>query len=139
MSSRTERPHKEALLRFPLGILGFEDVNEYVLQSRGESPVWELCAADKDYPRFIVFAAESIAAGYRPELSRETMARLGAISGEELTYFAVAVISKDIGKTTVNLRSPVAVNFSAGLAAQVVLENDYPMRYPIFKEDGGLD
>ncbi|MPN55937.1 Flagellar assembly factor FliW [bioreactor metagenome] len=67
------------------------------------------------------------------------MTCLGAISREELTYYAIAVISDDIGKTTVNLRSPVAVSFSAGLAAQVVLENDYPMRYPIFKEDGGLD
>ena len=137
---RRESGEESRLLRFPDGLLGFEDVKEYVLQRQGNSPVWELYPAERDYPRFILFAADNVVTDYRPEISRETIIGLQVQGRDELTFFVIAVVSGDIKRTTVNLRSPIAVNYRAGLAAQVITENaEYPMRHPIFAADWRLD
>ncbi|HWQ50701.1 MAG TPA: flagellar assembly protein FliW [Terriglobales bacterium] len=124
-------------LRFPTGILGFEELSQYTLEHKGEGPVWELCQA-QDGPRFILFEADAVADRYCPALPRDALKSLGAEGPGELFFFAVAVVPDDIALTTVNLRSPIAVNFEAGLAAQVVLESaGYPMRHPVFPGEGG--
>jgi flagellar assembly factor FliW len=48
------------------------------------------------------------------------------------------VIQEDIMKSTVNLKSPVAVNWGTGFGAQVILEGDYPVRYPLMEEAQGI-
>ena len=137
--TRRESGEEGALLRFPSGLLGFEDVKEYILQKQDKSLVWELYPDGGNYPKFILFAAESVVSDYSPELPKETMSSLQARGREDLSFFVIAVVSGDIKQTTVNLRSPVAVNYRAGLAAQVIMENaEYPMRHLIFAADGRL-
>ncbi|MBR2876580.1 MAG: flagellar assembly protein FliW, partial [Clostridia bacterium] len=36
---------------------------------------------------------------------------------------------------TVNLKSPVIINSTTGVAAQIILEQDYPVRQPILEGD----
>ncbi|MEG2144617.1 MAG: flagellar assembly protein FliW [Oscillospiraceae bacterium] len=53
--------------------------------------------------------------------------------------FLIAVIPKNFKDATVNLKSPLVFSYESGLAAQVILESDYPIRYPLFKKEGGGD
>lgn len=127
-------------LRFPVGILGFEDITAYVLRQRGRGPVWELSPLEGEYPRFVIFAAESVVERYCPQIPQTALAQLEAKNPAELSFFAIAVVPQDISQTTINLRSPLAVNFQTGLAAQIVLETSaYPMRHPIFSEKGKVE
>lgn len=124
-------------IRFPKGLLGFEDVTAYTLRRPDSGPVWELRPQKGDYPQFVLFEAASVADGYAPELPKDVLGTLAVEDCRELSYFAIAVVPADVSKTTVNLRSPVAVNFKEGLAVQAVLEGGgYPMRHPIFSEAG---
>jgi len=128
---------KGLVIKFPMGILGFEEIQEYILRQNGHGPVWELSSAAGGYPRFVLFAAESVADSYCPKLAGEVLDSLQTKSRKELSFFVIAVVPENIARTTVNLRSPIVVNFRAGLAAQVVLENaGYPMRHPIFPAEG---
>ncbi|MPM27920.1 Flagellar assembly factor FliW [bioreactor metagenome] len=125
-------------LQFTQGLLGFEEISQYTLQHKGDSPVWELTASSGVSPRFVLFEAAAVADRYAPTLPKEALVILQAESEEELSFFAVAVVPDDISKTTVNLRSPIVMNIKAGLAAQIVLESTgYPMRHPVFPTEGG--
>ena len=125
-------------LCFPQGILGFEDVTQYMLRRKELGPVWELRPEKGCHPRFLLFEADSVADCYCPALPQSALKLLRAADPCELAFFAVAVVPADIAETTVNLRSPIAVNLGAGLAAQVVLEDTgYPMRHPVFPGERG--
>jgi flagellar assembly factor FliW len=125
-------------LHFSQGLLGFEEISQYTLRQKGDGPVWELKVVPDGNPRFVLFEAGSVADRYVPALPRDVLALLGTNNPEDLSFFAVAVVPADIAGTTVNLRSPIVVNFKAGLAAQVVLESTgYPMRHPVFPVKGG--
>lgn len=138
MGKNSKKGNEPCVIRFPMGILGFEDVGEYTVRRHGEGPVFELRAAGRDYPGFILFEAESIEKGYRPALPDELLKALEAPDEGELCFFVIAVVPKDVGETTVNLKSPLAVNFRAGLAAQTVLDGtDYSLRHRIFSKNGG--
>jgi len=127
-------------LHFTQGLLGFEEITQYTLQHKGDGPVWELKEAADGNPGFVLFEANAVADRYAPALPRDALASLQANDPAELSFFAVAVVPADIAATTVNLRSPIVVNFKAALAAQVVLENTgYPMRHPVFPVEGGCN
>lgn len=130
---------RESVIRFPEGIYCFEEYKNYVLLSplgEGENPMW-LQSTDGEAPCFIVFEADKLLDGYSPALSDEAKALLEIEDGDEIHFLSIAVIGGDYKKTTVNLKSPLAVNASKSIAAQVILEDDYPLRFPIFNEKEG--
>lgn len=130
---------RDSVIRFPEGIYCFEEFKSYVLLSplgEGENPMW-LQSTEGEAPCFIVFEADRIVDGYTPVLSEEAKALLKIEEGDEIHFLAIAVIGSDYKKTTVNLKSPLAVNASKSIAAQVILEDDYPLRFPIFTEKEG--
>lgn len=129
---------EESVLRFPVGLFAFEDVTEYVLLKReGRPQLWLQSARGKD-PRFILFEAADILPEYRPEIPERCLRDLQFREGEPPGLFVVAVIPQNSEETTVNLKSPVLINFSKRLGAQIILEEgDYPIRYRLFGEERG--
>ena len=47
----------------------------------------------------------------------------------------MASIREPFSESTVNLKSPIVVNPQRHLAAQFILEEDFPIRYPLFREE----
>jgi flagellar assembly factor FliW len=122
------------IIRFPRGVYAFEEVTDFVLlQPDGDSPILRLQAVGREDPRFILFDPFAVAPDYRLSAPADILKLLKAESDRDLRFFAVAVVPADIRNTTINLKSPVAVNFDARLGAQFILDScDYPIRYPIF-------
>ena len=50
----------------------------------------------------------------------------------ECESWLITVIPEDLRRSTVNLKSPVIVNPSSMVAAQVILDEDLPIRFPLF-------
>lgn len=130
---------EEDIINFPEGIYGFEDQTDYVLL---KNPIndWlmHLQAFDQVDPRFLLIDPFMFFDDYRPELSDSVLSNLGVKSEEMLSFFCVAVIPDDPTKMTINLKSPVAINFNKRIGAQIILENsDYSVRTPLFSKTGG--
>lgn len=135
----TVKIEKGDIIRFPQGIYAFEEVDEYVvLKNNADNPaVLRLQAVRSKEPRFIVVDPFSICPDYRPEVSEDVLRILQAKSVGELSLFAIAVIVKDVRMSTVNLKSPIVINFKTRLGMQVILDgSDYPIRYRLFPENG---
>lgn len=120
----------EEIITFKMPIYGFEDQTEYILISDpdyGSRIVWlqsvhtpELC--------FILMDPTLAAENYRPLFSAEvtkTLQDKGILAPE---IWAIAVIAKEFRNSSINLKSPVLIDPSSRCAAQIILEEEYPIR-----------
>lgn len=130
--------NENAVINFPNGLYAFEKARKFVLLSpmgEGTYPMWLQSAEDENLC-FIVFSPNEIAADYSPELTDDMKEAIKLDNGEEPDFLVMTVIPKDFKNATVNLKSPIIINSAKGIAAQVILEDDYQIRFPIFKDRG---
>lgn len=117
---------------FSDGILGFEENKKYALIKKpgsGFDLMW-LQAIENTLPCFTVFHPHDIINGYSPVVEAGDLKALNVSGAEELEFLLLAVIPSDIRYTTVNLKSPIAINKNDRTAKQVILlNNDYPIKF----------
>lgn len=125
------------IFHLPNGLPGFDDTHQYALISKEEDGItlqW-FQAADTSVPCFVVFNPFDIIDGYHPKVEAGDLKALHCADAQELEYLVIAVVPEDITQTTVNLKSPIALNRKENIARQVILSNkDYPIRFPLVEE-----
>lgn len=133
---------KENIYRLPQGLLGFEQTNQYALLVQKEDDVslkWFQAIDSADGPCFVVFAPDEVVNGYDPVLEASDLRALGCALSD-LDFLLIAVVPDDVSKTTVNLKSPIAINRRTNTAYQVILANpDYPIRFPLVLPEDDLE
>lgn len=130
----------ENIISFPNGIYAFEDIKAYVaLSPLGDEtyPMW-LQAVETPSLCFIVYNPCLIVENYNPVIQGENSEYLKIEDGDDICFLAIATIPENnIKKATINLKSPIVVNKTKMLAAQIILEEDYKIRHPLFTESEG--
>lgn len=123
------------IITFKQPIFGFEENTRYVFlfeQGISDHFVWLQSVEEKDLC-FILVNPTAVVKDYAPELPEQVKLMLGE---EECVWWLITVIPEVFQNSTVNLKSPVIVNPSRKCAAQVILEDDLPIRYPLTSEKG---
>ncbi len=129
---------KDEILYFPHGLFAFEEVTQFVFIEKDDCKQKWLQAIEGEDPRFIIFDPADIVEGYQPVLPPETLKELELGSSDPFSVYVIAVIPQNIKEMTVNLKSPVVINPQKRLGAQVILDKaNYPIRYHVFRKDGG--
>ncbi len=128
---------EEDIIDFPEGVYAFENSKQFVvLDTNSKAGIMQLQCAQTPTPRFIILDPFMFLEDYAPAVPDETMKKLKASELSELSFFVIAVIPSNIGATTVNLKSPVVINFKERLGMQVMLENsEYPVRFRLFDQE----
>lgn len=128
-------------ISFPNGIFAFENEKSFALLSPlGEDnhPMWLQSTATPGLC-FIVFNPQlMLKDGYNPDIAQSDIEPVSLSSKEDAMYLSIAVIPEDYKKSTVNLKSPIVINTATSTAVQVIVNDDYPIKHPIFdseKED----
>ncbi len=123
------------IIHFQEGILGFEDIHEYLLYHEDENNIiWSLEAAGSDIPSFIVVDPYTILASYNPVLSKRDLEYFEETDATDLCFLAIAVIRPELTESVVNLKAPIVIDINTKKAKQVILEDsDYPIRYRLFE------
>ena len=71
---------------------------------------------------------------HTPEQIVRKLGQADRLLGEGDCYcWVVAVVPENFRDATVNLKSPVYLNTTTQKGAQIILEGDYPVRFPIAK------
>lgn len=122
---------EEDIIEFVDPILGFEGLRHYtILYSPDEIEGFAWLQSTEDVEAcFIVSMPEILQEKYSPAIPAEVLESLG--KGETMLWL-VTVVCENYLESTVNLKSPIVVNLSTRKASQVVLEQDYPIRRPLF-------
>jgi flagellar assembly factor FliW len=121
----------DRIIAFPAGLIGFEELHEYVLvQPDGLEPLSFLVACDNPDVAFPVLPGELCLAGYAPEIPTVARETVAAGPVDHVDILAICATAPDTGTLHANLRGPVVVNPATRLACQVVLhESAYSLRH----------
>jgi flagellar assembly factor FliW len=131
---RTPKPATPGrAVRFPQGLPGFPHLRRFRLEPLpGAGPFLVLAASDDPELRFVVLAgAAGLLAAVDVAMAAE--AALGA-AADEVRVLLVVSLQGPPGerRAFVNLRAPILLDETRGLAAQHVLANPcYPVRHPL--------
>jgi flagellar assembly factor FliW len=131
----------EAIIHFKMPIYGFEEYPDFALLSDpdiGSSIVWLQSVQATDLC-FILVDPKIACENYEPMLTDETRKVLKAKGISDPAYWAIAVIPQEFKNSTVNLKSPVLIDLGNKSAAQIILDDDYPIRAPLVPAGKGRD
>ena len=120
------------MLNFQQPVFGFDDFRSYAVlhdPDAGEDIAWLQSLEEPDLC-FVLISSRAVASAYHPQ-----PAGVDELIGEgEYECWLIAVIQEEFDKSTVNLKSPILINWGTGFGAQIILEGDYPVRRPLIEE-----
>lgn len=125
---------EEEFIHFSDGLYGFTDLKDYVPLAFQENSDALIClqSVEDRQISFILMNPFQLYADYAPVLSEEDKRLLNASHDDDVSYYVICVIHDSMEESTVNLKSPIAVNTENREARQVILDNPlYKFRHPI--------
>lgn len=133
-NNRLRMPVKpENIIQMPSGLLGFEEIKEYVLLSNeAEAPFHWLQVLNDPNLAFLVINPFLVHPNYQPDIPDEEAITLGLESPQQALLYNIVTL-KPGGRATVNLKGPIVVNRVSLIAKQVVPMNasEYDLHYPL--------
>lgn len=115
---------------FEEGLIGVPRARRFQLLAREGGTTHVLRSLDIDGFALPVTDPRLADADYQPKLGPRVPEALALAPGEPVLLLAVTTL--DPSGPTLNLRAPLVINVSRGLAAQVILDDrKYPLRAPV--------
>ncbi len=125
---------EEEFIHFPDGLYGFTNLKDYVplaFQENSDALICLQSVEDRDIS-FILMNPFQLYADYMPVLSDDDKKELNVSHDDAVSYYVICVIHDSMEESTVNLKSPIAVNTENREARQIILDNPlYKFRHPI--------
>lgn len=119
------------IITFVKPVLGFEEYKQFVMlmdDEVGNGFAW-LQSVEEPELCFVLANPQLLGKEYDPTVDEDS---LKALDGKITEKWLMAVIKDDIKDTTVNLKSPVIINTEKFIGAQIVSEDNLPVRYGLF-------
>ena len=118
------------------GMIGFPQMQRFTLiydKDKGKkSNVMWFQSMDDPQTAFPVINPVTIKEDYNPSVSEELLKPLGQM-GQENTFVLVTLrVPKNIEDMSINLKAPIIINTSNNKGAQIIVEDDLPVRYKIY-------
>jgi flagellar assembly factor FliW len=113
---------EEAVVQFPEGLPGFEDLREFLLLNPpGLEPVKFLVSRGDPEISFPILAADLCFEGYAQTLDRSALQAMGAPDPSTLAIYAILTFHHEGELVTANLRAPVLINPTTQIGRQVTM------------------
>lgn len=131
---------EDGILTFKLPILGFEAQKQFVIlydDEMGDALGWLQSVDDRDVC-FIIIDPHTVFDTYKPNVAPNVLNKLELSTQEDAVFRNLVVVPTQTGEATVNLKSPIVINPTKKLAAQVILDQDYSVRTPFNNAGEGL-
>ncbi|KXZ39061.1 flagellar assembly factor FliW [Alkalithermobacter thermoalcaliphilus JW-YL-7 = DSM 7308] len=125
----------EDIITFEEGIPGFENLTEFVI-IKDEDMVFSFLQSIQEDVTLILINPFLVNKEYEFEINETTMKKLNINSHEDLSIYTVVTIPEDIKQMRTNLQAPIIINNKERKGRQIILDENYPLRYNIFKKVG---
>lgn len=130
---------EQNILKFQQPIYGFEHLSHFVLlgdDEMGPNIAWLQSTEDSGIC-FILFNPIIVDKDYAAKVTAEVSHKLNEMGMHKVDYWVIAVVPEAFQNTVVNLKSPVLIDMDSKLAAQIILESDYPISAPLISNVKG--
>ena len=115
------------VLLFPLGLAGFEHIQHWVLlaDADNDAVAW-LQSIQQPEIALAVVSPRRFVPDYQVRVSRGQLNGLELASTEEACV--LAIMAKNDGQLTLNLRAPIVINLEGRLGRQVITTDEQPLQ-----------
>jgi len=120
-------------LRLPMGLLGFEQIKDYVLLvNPAEEPFAWLQVESNVSLAFVVIDPFLILPGYQPDIPQSDVEFLSVKQPKDALLLNIVTIHGP-NRATVNLKGPIVINRHTHVGKQVILANaaEYSVQHPL--------
>lgn len=120
------------VIRFPAGIIGFEEEQAFLLLPFDGGGGGMLCLQSAQTPAlaFVVLDPFALLPDYTPELEPAELRQFGVTDVGELGFYVLCAVKNPVSASTVNLKCPLVIHPETREARQVIMER-YEMRHPL--------
>lgn len=126
----------EKIITFEQGIIGFPYMKHFALifdvEDGKEAKIKWLQSMDEECFAMPVMSPYELVPDYHPSVSDETWQTLGEIRDEDMLVLVTVTVPTDITQMSINLKAPVVVNLATNKASQVIVEDEYSVKYKIY-------
>ena len=139
---------EEKIITLENGMIGLPDYHKFALifdeeKGAASSSIMWFQSMDDPETAFPVMQPNKVKPDYNPTVNDELLAPLGEVSEESVFALVTVTAMPDPEQTSVNLKAPIVINTETRKGCQIIVEDDYPVKYKIYealkkrKEDAG--
>ena len=133
---------KEDIIVFEKGLYGFEEKQEFILINLNDPdfPFNWLQSIDDENLSFILTSPFLFVDNYEFDLPDIVADSLKINEPKEALIFSVVVLNEYLKESTMNLQAPIVVNRKTNKGRQIILEENYKLKYQFLnkKEEGNI-
>ncbi len=128
----------EKVIFFEKGIIGFPHCQRFTLiydeteDGKRKNISW-LQSIEEPAFALPVMDPLLVKEDYDPQVEHDLLKGLGTLTEENLYVLVTVTVPTDIKKLSVNLKAPVIINVAERRAEQLIVEDDFPVKYPIYE------
>ena len=128
----------DKIITLEKGMIGFPDLNRFALifdedkQKKHNSIMWLQSMDDPDIA-FPVMDPYTIKEDYAPNVNEEIVAPLGAMTAENTYVLVTVTVPRKVEDFSVNLKAPIVVNMDTLKGVQLIVEDDYPVKFKVYE------
>lgn len=129
---------EEKIIFFEKGIIGFPYCQRFTLiydegeDGRRKNISW-LQSIEEPGFALPVIDPLLIKEDYAPQADHEFLKNLGNLTEENTYVLVIVTVPEDVKKLSVNLKAPVVINVDEKKANQIIIEDSFPVKYPIYE------
>jgi flagellar assembly factor FliW len=126
----------EKIIQIDQGIIGFPELRHFTLifdADREEKSVimWLQSMDDGDIAIPAAVPADLLP-DYNPTVDNELLESLGTLTPENTYVLVTVTVPRNIEDISVNLKAPIVINTDTNKGCQLIVEDDYAVRYKIY-------
>jgi len=107
-------------IRFPRGLFGFEDLQDFVLLDATQQPFYWLQSVDRVEVAFVLMDPKFFRPDYTPDVDPAELEEIGIAGPDELLVFCIVTIPAAGQRMTANLQGPLILNRRTHVARQSI-------------------
>lgn len=133
---------EEKIITLANGMIGLPEFRKFALifdeeKGKEESSVMWLQSMDDPQTAFPVVQPDRVIENYNPTVNDEILSPLGTVAEEHLFVLVTLTAAPDPKESSVNLKAPIVINTETRKGCQVIVEDDYPVKYKIHQAAKG--
>ena len=118
------------------GMIGLPEMKYFALifdeEKVGGGKVRWLQSMDDPETAFPVMDPSLVKDDYSPMINDDILRPLGELNEENTFILTTLTVPKEVEKMSINLKAPIIINAETRKGAQIIVENDMPVKFMIY-------
>lgn len=127
----------DKLITLENGMIGLPEMQKFALifdeEKEGKGKIKWLQSMDDPETAFPVMDPTIIKEDYAPTVNEELLQPLGELTEDNTFVLCTLTVPRNIEEMSINLKGPIIINLDTGKGAQIIVEDEFPVKYKIYE------